>query len=1190
MKLERIDVERYGVLHNVTLQFVPGLQLIYGPNEAGKSTLLQLIRQALFGFPHQSPYSSVRFPGEQAITAGIRLDNGRGLRFRRRKGRSQSVVGHTEPDGDAVDQARLRKLMDGATEELYHHIFAFSLGELSTGQESLKSANLRDALYGGGWGGLTRFRAAQTRIATFRKELFSPKAHKPTINRLLLEIKEKRQALAAAAVRPKDYQLLLQEEASYKAHVSVCHQSLTQLNQEIENIDAILRTCPLWRQITELQRELADLRIPETFPADGEQEILRSRQNLTTLEQELREIEDEKTRCEQELTQLTLDPQILAHTDEVKRLHQQLGKMASLRANLPRLQNELASSQTTLSAQLHSLEAVLPPTDLRQLPLGHVAREALLQLHQQQEAAERRLAELLAQQSTIKQGIERIEGELANGPPPDESLNQFASILSQQGNWQGQAAKMEQMRQVEKRLQVELQQLEERLNLLVDRPVAHWAPLVPPAEHVIREHHVKLDEATRRLQHAQQEQDRTHRLWDQKKAELRELSQGGAIPDGASLAQARRQRDAFWRRICDRFAAGNNKKSVRQSGRAGKSADVASQQFTSAEKESWVETFDRLVAEADRLADHRYEASDLVARYETLSQDCQTAESQALRAASASQARQTELAAVQEEWLALWATCGVAPREPIAMLDLQRMHAEYVDKLAQLQAMATQIQAISSDLDRFSAAVRAAWPENTAPIGETMEAMRSRLELARQKQAQHTTWNAELSNKQHQAQSLRTEVIHQRRRCQDLQRDWQRCLKRFGLPTDWTGGVALRMLSELETARQMEVNVRTQRTQLQECHRQVEEFEAAVHPLLKSITEDQLGLTSEEGVKYLYRRLEDAQAQQMRGESLKVQLTSVVKRAEQKQRQWANLLQRRDELMAAAGVTDDQELMRIAGAASRRAQLQRDIERLRGQLDIIRGDRECAPFESNLSAANPLKLQTQLSRLRDQNLAADEDYRQAVRQHGIAQHRLQQWDGESVSAQLAVELESLRSQLAAAVDRWAPLVLCESLMREAIQRFERESQPALLQEANRLFTHLTRGRYVRIHRRLDEEGTMLVEEADGHQKTPDQLSTGTREQLYLAIRLAYIDQYCQRAESLPIVLDDVLVNFDDDRKGNTFELLKQLAQSLQIVFLTCHQSVVEVAQARLGEVHVIELPRAPSDVPTGDPQALVAGS
>jgi uncharacterized protein YhaN len=88
--------------------------------------------------------------------------------------------------------------------------------------------------------------------------------------------------------------------------------------------------------------------------------------------------------------------------------------------------------------------------------------------------------------------------------------------------------------------------------------------------------------------------------------------------------------------------------------------------------------------------------------------------------------------------------------------------------------------------------------------------------------------------------------------------------------------------------------------------------------------------------------------------------------------------------------------------------------------------------------------------------------------------------------------------------------------------------------------------------------------SDGVEVTPAALSTGTREQLWLAVRLAYVRQYCEAAEPLPLVLDDVLVNFDAARARATLAVLADFATRTQVLLLTCHAHLVELAREVAG--------------------------
>ncbi|MCA9658063.1 MAG: hypothetical protein KC486_06950, partial [Myxococcales bacterium] len=85
-------------------------------------------------------------------------------------------------------------------------------------------------------------------------------------------------------------------------------------------------------------------------------------------------------------------------------------------------------------------------------------------------------------------------------------------------------------------------------------------------------------------------------------------------------------------------------------------------------------------------------------------------------------------------------------------------------------------------------------------------------------------------------------------------------------------------------------------------------------------------------------------------------------------------------------------------------------------------------------------------------------------------------------------------------------------------------------------------------------------------------STGTREQLFLALRLAYVLEYCDRAEPLPVIIDDVLVNFDRARARSTLEALCEVARSTQVLLFTCHHHIVDLTRVVAPEVPIFELP------------------
>jgi uncharacterized protein YhaN len=77
------------------------------------------------------------------------------------------------------------------------------------------------------------------------------------------------------------------------------------------------------------------------------------------------------------------------------------------------------------------------------------------------------------------------------------------------------------------------------------------------------------------------------------------------------------------------------------------------------------------------------------------------------------------------------------------------------------------------------------------------------------------------------------------------------------------------------------------------------------------------------------------------------------------------------------------------------------------------------------------------------------------------------------------------------------------------------------------------------------------------------MSDGTRDQLFLALRLASLEQQMNAGAKLPLVVDDILINFDDGRAAATLELLAELSRGTQVLFFTHHRRLVELARERL---------------------------
>jgi uncharacterized protein YhaN len=166
--------------------------------------------------------------------------------------------------------------------------------------------------------------------------------------------------------------------------------------------------------------------------------------------------------------------------------------------------------------------------------------------------------------------------------------------------------------------------------------------------------------------------------------------------------------------------------------------------------------------------------------------------------------------------------------------------------------------------------------------------------------------------------------------------------------------------------------------------------------------------------------------------------------------------------------------------------------------------------------------------------------------------------------------EVVLARIDSSAEMWAVVTLCKTLLDETRKIYENDRQPEVLRHASRFFRTMSEGRYARVVAPLD--GTELqVERHDGVRLHPQLLSRGAAEQLYLAMRFALLRDYAGHADPLPVVFDDVFVNFDPQRTRTTFEAVSELTETHQVLLFTCHPHVVALAQEVVPQAQIIPL-------------------
>ena len=155
-------------------------------------------------------------------------------------------------------------------------------------------------------------------------------------------------------------------------------------------------------------------------------------------------------------------------------------------------------------------------------------------------------------------------------------------------------------------------------------------------------------------------------------------------------------------------------------------------------------------------------------------------------------------------------------------------------------------------------------------------------------------------------------------------------------------------------------------------------------------------------------------------------------------------------------------------------------------------------------------------------------------------------------------------------------MLARTLLQQQIADYRERNQGPILTRASQLFRNLTLGRYTGLDTDADDSGVpvILAKTSAGGSVDVARLSTGARDQLYLALRLAALEHFVQQDRRLPLILDDLFVHFDDDRTEAGLRVLQELSGHVQVLLFTHHERVAVQAQDALGpsSVRVLRLP------------------
>ena len=258
-------------------------------------------------------------------------------------------------------------------------------------------------------------------------------------------------------------------------------------------------------------------------------------------------------------------------------------------------------------------------------------------------------------------------------------------------------------------------------------------------------------------------------------------------------------------------------------------------------------------------------------------------------------------------------------------------------------------------------------------------------------------------------------------------------------------------------------------------------------------------------------------------------------------------------ILAEGGAADGPSLRAAVTEASERLDVEREIRSTRDTLGALSGPSDAlAAFEADLGAIADIgAVQAGLVAIDEKARDLEDRRATTLEALGAEGRAIDEIERSAAAADLRQQRADRLAEMEGLAERWAVSTIALGLLRRTRTRYEREHRPDVVKTAEALLAAWTDGRYVRIHAPLGKQ-VQELERRDGVLVPLAGLSTGTAEQLYLAMRFGLVEHFGREAESLPVVMDDILVNFDPERAERAARSIEQLATRHQVLYFTCH--------------------------------------
>ena len=1161
MKIKKFVLERFGHFTDQGFDFDggKGFHVLYGPNEAGKSTVLHGLRDALFGIDTRSPYNFVHDYGDMRLLAEVENAAGETIAFRRRKGNKNTLLDLKDA---VLPDTALAAFLGPIDRGFFTRMFGLDHTELRRGGKSLldSGGDAADSLFGAA-SGLSSVLSISGDLKESADALFTARrSQAKPFYQALDRRQEAQRELRESTVTTAEWKNLQEETKHVMEKRERLAEEIKEQRAEETRANRSLRVRPHVNKIRELRQKIAELGDVPGLASDSikrREEAMETRKNTSS---DLSRLETDIKRLASRIDGLDISDDLLGHKDAIETLFEERGRIIAGRKDAPKLETSIKQELTTISGLLRSLGVDLDASKAKTaLPTEGLVTNIRNLVS---EAAEKRTQEKNKKEAVqeTKQAIKTTGKSISAlpGAQDDSALRKVLRAVQRKGDQKNRLRAAE--KEVE-RLAEQLEKANAALPLWDGVPDKLVALKVPVSE-TVSIFEEDLGELGKSLGSLNERIEATKTEISGLEENIQSLLSTREVPTEDAVRSARNHRDEGWRLIRGRYL--DEDKKITDKKIKSFAADTPIADF-----------YEGAVQEADSLVDRKEAEAQRVATLEELTRRKEEAAVLLEKSRGQKDGIEGQQAEKREAWSKAWKPTGITPLSPREMagwlvqrdqINVLFQHWKSADSEQQFSKSA--YEEAQNGLRQALSTLEGKDKDRSADDLETVTSdAEDLLEDLEETKAERKRLATQLNESNTNLARLQLEFDDATAALGSWQAEWKDAMKELGQketqrPQDI--GSVLDLYDDLETAI---TNKARLQDRLDGIHRDETSFQEQVADLVTSLAPDIKQDDPVSACQLLFNRLQKMIAAQDQLKRLQADKAKLEKQKEEKSDTIADMERILGQLMGEAGCDNDEDLIANHNRWKQHQGLEQALQEKFDAMDEAGDGLSFDALAEEVDASTPDENHATI----DASEALLKSIQESFTEIGSRIRELEQKRTEIELGRGADRCaQAIEQSLADLRDNSQAYIIQKAahlLLQVAVEKVRQERQGPIVDSAGSLFSDLTMGSFSGLVIDFDEDDRPVLKgvRPNDNRVDVDGMSEGARDQLFLALRLALVKQYLEEAEPLPFVADDLLVSFDNDRAGAALNVLKNLSETTQVLFFTHHEHLVDLAKEHLGD-------------------------